>query len=93
AHREPRDPRPGRVRRLRGDLQGPQHPPHPAHVRDERDPRHRDPRGDHPAGPRRRGRHLLEGPAAHRGDLRDDQRRRRLPGHRPDARDVQGPPM
>src|SRR5206468_4222712 len=28
--------------------------------------------------------------AGHRGGLRHDQRRGRLPGHRPDARDVQG---
>ena len=34
---------------------------------------------------------LPQRPAAgDRDRLRDDQRRRRLPGHRPDARDVQG---
>ena len=30
-----------------------------------------------------------QGPARHRDRVRDDQRRRRLPGHRPHARDVQ----
>ena len=35
-------------------------------------------------------RRLQQAPARHRDRLRDDQRRRRLPGHRPDARDVQG---
>ena len=38
-----------------------------------------------------RGRRLpQQAPAGHRDRLRHDQRRRRLPGHRPHARDVQG---
>ena len=35
------------------------------------------------------GRHARQGPGLHRDRLRHDQRGRRLPGHRPDARDVQ----
>ncbi|CAA9516356.1 MAG: NAD(P) transhydrogenase alpha subunit, partial [uncultured Solirubrobacteraceae bacterium] len=90
AHHQPLDPRPRRLRRVRGDLQGAQHAAHAADVGHERDPRHRDPRGDHPA---RRGRSpgLPERrAAADRGRLRDDQRGRRLPRDRPDARHVQG---
>src|SRR4051794_17858827 len=86
---EPRHPGAGRLRRLRRHLQGAQHAAHAADVGHERDPRHRAARraGDH----RHRGRGISQqGPAGHRDRLRDDQHRRRLPGHRPHARDVQG---
>src|SRR5215208_2097069 len=77
------------LRRLRGDLEGAEHAPHAAQVGDERDPRHRDPGRVHRAGHRER-RHPRQGPGVHRDRVRHDQRGRRLPGHRPHARDVQG---
>ena len=89
ASTEPRDPRAGRLRRLRGHLQGAQHAAHAADVGHERDPRHR--------RARRPGRASARPTASSTKVLlviaivvRHDQRRRRLPGHRPDARDVQG---
>src|SRR6185503_1324327 len=79
--------RPGRVHRHRDHLEGPDDAAHAAHVGDERDPRHRPRRRD---AHRRLGRlRSREGARVRRGRLRHDQRRRRLPRHRPHARDVQ----
>ena len=86
--RQPRDPRARGLRRLRRDLEGPQHAAHAADVRHERDPRDRDPRRPAAARSRRPGR-SQQGAAGDRGGVRHDQRRRRLPRHRPHARDVQ----
>ncbi|CAA9531786.1 MAG: NAD(P) transhydrogenase alpha subunit, partial [uncultured Solirubrobacteraceae bacterium] len=87
AHHRDRDRRAVRVPRLPADLEGPQHAPHAAHVRHERHPRHRPAR--RPAGDRRR-RGLRQRPDPRDRDrVRHDQRRRRLPRHGPDARDVQ----
>src|SRR3954463_4972701 len=80
-------PRPGGVRRLRGHLEGAEHAAHAADERHQRDPRHR--RARRPAAPRP-GQGLPQRlPARDRGDVRHDQRGRRLPGDRPHARDVQ----
>src|SRR5919202_7051644 len=88
ARHQPGDPRPGGVRRLPDHLQGAEHAAHAADERHERDPRHRPPGRHHRPRPRRR-RLPEQAPAGHRDRLRHDQRGRRLPGHRPDARDVQ----
>src|SRR5512133_1746961 len=88
AAHEPGDPRAGRLRRLPDDLQGAQHPAHAADVGYQRDPRDRRARRHHRARPGRR-RLPQQAAARHRDHLRHDQRRRRLPGHRPHARDVQ----
>src|SRR2546425_1824613 len=75
---------------LRGHLQGADHPAYAADVGHERHPRHHPGRGDSHRSWRR-----LTGddhPRSGRGDPRHDQRRRRVRGHRPHARDVQGPP-
>ena len=80
------DLRPRRLRRLRGDLEGPDHPAHAPDVPDERDPRDR-----HARRPDRRRLRRRPARVHHRRDrdrLRDDQRRRRVHGHRPDAGDV-----
>ena len=77
----------GRLRRLHGDLEGPEHAAHAADVWHERDPRDR--RARRPVADGRVERSAGEGPARDRGRVRDDQRRRRVPRHRPDARDVQ----
>src|SRR4051794_4258088 len=81
------DPRAGGVRRLRGDLEGAQHAAHAADERHERDSRHR--RARRPTADRRGRRGAQRHPADGRDHLRHDQCRRRLPGHRPDARHVQ----
>src|SRR3954465_2467420 len=89
AAHESHDPRPGRLRRLLRHLEGAQHAAHAADVGHERHPRHRPAR--RPARPRPgRQRHLQQDHPRDRRRLRHDQRRRRLPGHRPHARDVQG---
>src|SRR5262245_59742517 len=85
---EPGDPGAGWVRRLPDDLEGPEHAAHAADVGYQRDPRHRRARRHHRAGPRRR-RVPEQVPARHRDRVRHDQRRRRLPGDRQHARDVQ----
>src|SRR4051794_20743013 len=89
AHHEPVDPRARRLRRLRGDLQGAQHAAHAPDVGHERDPRHRRARRHHPARRGRRTGGAEQAAARHRRGLRHDQCRRRLPRHRPHARDVQ----
>ena len=88
AHDQPRDPRAGRLHRLRRDLEGAQHAAHAADVGHQRDPRDRAarrPAGHRPGGQRR----LQQGDPRDRDRLRHDQHRRRLPRHRPHARDVQ----
>src|SRR3954453_5464834 len=90
AGHEPGDPRAGRLRRLRGDLEGPEHPAHAADVGHERQPRHSGTRRPNRARPRARRGLPDQAAAGDRDRLRDDQRRRRLPGHRPHAGDVQG---
>src|SRR4051812_4964354 len=80
------DLRARRVRRLRGDLEGADDPAHAADVADQRDPRHRHARW--PDRPRLRERRARVHDRHDRGRLRDDQDRRRLHGHRPDARHV-----
>ena len=80
------DLRPRRLRRLRGDLEGADHPAHAADVADQRDPRHRHAR--RADRDRLRRRHAGEGDRRDRDRLRHDQHRRRLHGHRPDARHV-----
>src|SRR3954470_19408229 len=82
------DPGTGRVRGLRDHLEGAEHAAYTVDERDQRDPRHR---GDRrPAADRAGRRRPQPHPPADRDRLRDDQRRRRLPGHRPHARHVQG---
>src|SRR4051794_22003091 len=89
APHEPHDPRARRLRRLLRHLQGPEHAAYTADVGDQRHPRHR--RARRPARPRpHRQRPAEQGDPRHRDRLRHDQRRRRVPGHRPHARDVQG---
>src|SRR5690606_32832099 len=87
--RQPRDPGAGRLRRLRGDLEGAQHAAHAADVGHERHPRHRaarrPDRARAPGEPVRGGRDH----PGRRDRVRHDQRRRRLPRDRPDARHVQ----
>src|SRR5919202_147506 len=85
---EPLGARARRVRRLPRYLEGAEHAAHPAHERDERGARDRRARRHHRARARRRGL-VHEAAARHRDRVRDDQRRRRLPRHRPHARDVQ----
>src|SRR3954470_5844577 len=82
-----RDPRPRRLRGLRGHLQGPEHAAHAADERHQRDPRDRAAR--RPARDRPRRRRARGHPRRDRDRVRHDQRGRRLPRHRPDARDVQ----
>jgi SAM-dependent methyltransferase len=65
-----------------------QHAAHAADVGHQRDSRDRAAR--RPGADRERGHRAAQRPAARRGDrLRHDQRGRRVPGHRPDARHVQ----
>src|SRR3954447_3477469 len=89
-HRTASDLRAGGVRRLRGRLEGVDDAAHPAHVRRERHPWDHPRRRDH----RHRARALLVGHRPRRPCDRalDGQPRRRIRGHRPHARDVQGPP-
>src|SRR6184192_1669236 len=86
---EPGRARARRVRRLRRHFQGAQHPAHAADVRHQRDPRDRAAGRADRARPRRR-RRAEQDPGRDRHRVRHDQRRRRVPGHRPDALDVQG---
>src|SRR5439155_1468994 len=90
APHQPHDPRAGRLRRLLRHLQGAQHAAHAADVGHQRDPRDRAARRPARARPPAQ-RHDQQDHPGHRDRLRHDQRRRRLPGHRPHARDVQGP--
>src|SRR4051795_5720154 len=89
-HRTASNLRAGGVRRLRGRLEGVDDAAHPAHVRRERHPWDHPRRRDH----RHRARALLVGHRPRRPCDRalDGQPRRRIRGHRPHARDVQGPP-
>src|SRR5262249_47495464 len=82
-----RDPRLGRIRGLRGDLEGAEHAAHAADVGHERDPRHR--RAGWPVADARGPWSARAFPAGGRDRVRDDQHRRRVRGHRPDARYVQ----
>src|SRR5215208_2375188 len=68
------------------DLEGADHPAHPADVADQRGPRHRHARRADRDRHRRRLAREADWNDCDR--LRDDQHRRRLPGHRPDARHV-----
>src|SRR5207302_797417 len=87
-HDRHRHPRARGVRGLRGDLEAAEHASHAADVRHQRDPRHRS--AGRAARPLLSGGRAQQGAAGDRDHLRDDQHRRRVPGHRPDARDVQG---
>src|SRR5438067_7811135 len=78
------------LHRLRGRFEGAVDAPHPAHEWRERDPRDRHRRRD--ARGERDRRHPWHDPRVPRGRARDGERRRRLRGHRPDARDVQATP-
>lgn len=84
---QPDDLHAGDPRRLRGHQQGPGHAAHAADVGRQLDPWHRPGRRDARRG--RGGRPDRIRPGAHRGRVRDDERRRRLRRHRPDAPDVQ----
>src|SRR5579875_1194838 len=87
ARDRPRRARPGGIRRLRSDLKGAEHASHPAHVRHQRAPRDR--RARRPAVDGRIAWRAGAGAAGDCGRVRNDQRCRRLPGHRSDARHVQ----
>ena len=82
-----RDSCAGGVRRVRGHLEGPEHAAHAVDVGHQRDPRDRAARW---AVADARGGGVVRARAAgDRDRVRDDQHRRRVRGHRPDARDVQ----